>query len=181
MNEPIPDMPRNHIPNLRIGHLNVRGLEHHIDGIKLLLDGNQYQIFAVTETKLKSSSPAGPIRIPGYNFVKHSLPCGRGRGTRACGGIGIYVQKGIKATPIVKSVFDPTTPTGQRIEFLAVQLKINQLNICVAAFYNPVCSNPYFSQVYEKVLIDLLDFGIDRLFIVGDFNINVKSTHPSAN
>ncbi|XP_058839336.1 uncharacterized protein LOC131694845 [Topomyia yanbarensis] len=174
-------MSTSNLSNLRTGHLNVGGLERHIDGVKLLLDSNQYHIFAVTETKYKPSSPIGPIRIPAYNFVRHSLPCGRGRGTKTCGGIGIYVRKGIKATPVLKSIFDPTTPIGLRIEFLAIQIRINDLNLGVVTFYNPLCSNPYFSQVYEKVLIDLLDYGFDRLFIVGDFNINVKSPHQTTN
>lgn len=171
----------NNLSNLRIGHLNVRGLERHIDGVKLLLNKNQYHLFAVTETKLKVTSPVGPIRLPAYNFIRHSLPVGRGRGTKTCGGIGLYVRKGIKATPILKSSFDPAVPVGQRFEFLAVQVKINELSICVVALYNPVCTNTNFSQCYNKLLLDLLDIGYDKLFIIGDFNINVASPQPTMN
>lgn len=138
-------MPNN-LSNLRIGHLNVRGLEHHIDGVKILLDKSQYHFFAVTETKVKASSPVGPIRIPAYNFIKHALPSNRGRGSKTCGGIGLYVQKGIKAKPILKSPFDPEVPIGFRFEYLAVQAIINEQNICVIVLYNPVCSNPHFSR-----------------------------------
>lgn len=167
--------------NLRIGHLNVRGLEHHIDGVKLLLSTNQYHIFAVSETKLKSSSPMGPIRIPNYNFIKHSLPAGRGRGTKSCGGVGFYVKKGIKATPIIKSTHDNNQPIASRVEYLAIQIKIGELKIGVVVLYNPSCSNQSFSQNYEKVLLELLDFGFDRTYIVGDFNINVAANIPSTN
>lgn len=174
-------MSRTNLPNLRIGHLNVRGLECHIDGVKLLLDQTPYHFFAVSETKLKVSAPAGPIRVPAYNFIKNSLPAGRGRGSRTCGGVGLYVQKGIKATPILKSSPDPEVPVSQRFEYLAVQAKINDHNICVVVIYNPVSTNPHFAQGYEKLLLDLLDVGFDRLYVVGDFNINVTSTQQSAN
>ncbi|XP_062704412.1 uncharacterized protein LOC134286758 [Aedes albopictus] len=60
--------------NLRIGHLNIRGLERHIDGVKLVLDKQQYHFFGVTETKMRASAPTGPVKVPGYNFIKHSLP-----------------------------------------------------------------------------------------------------------
>lgn len=173
-------MPTN-FQNLRIGHLNVRGLERHIDGVKIILDKKQYHIFAVTETKLKSTSPIGPIRIPGYDFIRHSLPSSRGRGTNACGGIGFYVQKGIKATPLVKSSFDPATPLNLRVEFMAILMKINDWDCCVAALYNPLGTNPNFAQNYEKLLLDVLDVGFDRLFVVGDFNVNIAASQPSTN
>lgn len=38
-----------------------------------------------------------------------------------------------------------------------------------------------FSQHYEKLLLDRLDYGADRTFIVGDFNINVAYNQPSGN
>lgn len=173
-------MSNNH-SNLRLGHLNVRGLENHIDGIKLLLNATNYHLFAVTETKLKASSPAGPIRVPAYNFIKHSLASSRGRGSRSCGGIGLYVRKGLKATPVLKSSFNPELPISQRLEFIAVQIKINDLNIGIVVLYNPVVSNPNFAREYEKLLFDLQDFAFDRIFVLGDFNINVRSSQPTTN
>lgn len=167
--------------NLRIGHLNVRGLERHIDGLRLLLDRNQYHFFATTETKLKASAPVGPIRVAGYNFIRHSLPAERGRGTKTCGGVGIYVQKGIKAVPVAKSDFCPDIPIAQRFEFLALQSKINDLNIGIVVIYNPSGSNQLFARSYEKLLFDLVDFNFDRIYLVGDFNINVAAAIPSAN
>lgn len=104
-------MSRPNNSNLRIGHLNVRSLERHIDGVKVLLNPSQYHFFAVTETMLRPSSPVGPIRIPGYNFIRHSLPSGRGNRRRSFGGVE-HIQKGIKATPITKSTY----PLGPETE-----------------------------------------------------------------
>lgn len=67
-------MPNNYYNNLRIGHLNVRRLEAHIDAIKLLLDKTKYHLSAVSETKMKASAPVGSVRVPGYNFIKHCRP-----------------------------------------------------------------------------------------------------------
>lgn len=173
-------MPSNHT-NLRIGHLNVRGLECHIDGMKLVLNKNQYHFFGVTETKMKSSSPIGPVRLPSYNFIKHCLPSGRGRGSKSCGGVGLYVQKGIKATPVLKSAFNPDIPIGQRFEFLVVKSRINDLNIGIAIVYNPNVGNQYFAMEYEKLLLDIQDLGFDRVFLLGDYNINVSLPHPVGN
>ncbi|KAL9699348.1 hypothetical protein quinque_002789 [Culex quinquefasciatus] len=64
---------------------------------------------------------------------------------------------------------------------MVVQIKVNELSIGVAVLYNPSCTNPNFSQHYEKVLLDMLDFGFDRTYIVGDFNINVAAGSPSVN
>lgn len=174
-------MPNNNISNLKLGHLNVRGLETHIDDIKLLLHKTEYHFFAVTETKLKSSAPVGPVRVPAYNLVKHSLPSNRGRGSKCCGGIGIYVVKGLKAIPVLKSTFDPSVPLAYRFEYLVVQVKVNDINIGIATVYNPNVANPYFAREYEKLLLDIQDLAFERLFVVGDFNINVKAPQPSAN
>lgn len=169
------------LSNLRIGHLNVRGLECHIDGLKLLLDQNQYHFFATTETKLKASSPVGPIRIAGYNFIRHSLPSDRGRGTKTCGGVGIYVRKGIKAVTVAKSDYCANIPVALRFEFLVVQAKINNINIGIVVIYNPTGSNQLFAQNYEKLLFELVDFNFDRIYLVGDFNINVTTPVFTAN
>lgn len=169
------------IANLRIGHLNVRGLEHHIDGVKLLLDAQQYHFFGVTETKMRASAPVGPVRVPAYNLIRHSLPSGRGRGSKACGGVGLYVRQGLKATPVIKSTHDIAAPIATRVEYMVVQIRINELNVGVAVVYNPSCSNPSFAVLYERVLLEMLDLGFDRTFIMGDFNINVASVLPSLN
>lgn len=154
--------------HLRIGHLNVRGLERHIDDMKLLLNKKQYHFFGLSETKLKVSAPVGPIKIPGYNFIRHSLPCGRGRGSKTCGGVGFYVAKHIKVKTISKSHFDADVPIAQRFEYLAVSANINNYNVCVVALYNPRCNNQSF-------------INFDRIYIVGDYNINVSSTVVSGN
>lgn len=167
--------------NLRIGHLNVRGLECSIDGVKLLLDKQNYHLFGLTETKMKQSAPVGPVRIPGYNFIRHCLPSKRGRGSKTFGGVALYVKKGIKATPILKSSFDTGLPIASRFEFLAVQIKVNNLNICVVVVYNPSGANQLFAASYEKLLLDLLDFGFDRTFIIGDYNINVGGAQQCFN
>lgn len=57
---------------LRIGHLNVRGIKRINDEAKLILDEKQYHFFGLNETKLKASAPPGPIKIPGYNLIRHS-------------------------------------------------------------------------------------------------------------
>ena len=167
--------------NLRIGHLNVRGLERHIDGVKLTLDKQQYHIFGVTETKMRKSAPIGPVKVSGYNYISHTLPSGRGRGTKACGGVGLYVKKGIKTTPIIKSTFSNDHPISKRVEYLVTQLVINGMNIGVAVIYNPSCANDLFVQAYEKLLVDLMEYNLDKLFLIGDFNVKVRMTQPSYN
>lgn len=167
--------------NLRIGHLNVRGLERHIDGIKLILDKKQYHFFGLSETKLNITAPVGPINIPGYNFFRHSLPGGRGRGTKTCGGIGLYVAKNIKVTPVMKSSFDSSIPIAQRLEYLVVKAKISNYDVGVVVLYNPTCNNQLLIQSYEKLLLDMLEINFDRIYIVGDFNINVTAHQPSCN
>ncbi|XP_058817699.1 uncharacterized protein LOC131681007 [Topomyia yanbarensis] len=81
----------------------------------------------------------------------------------------------------MKSELNLDLPIASRVEYLAVQANINELNIGIVVFYNPSCSNQQFSQSYEKLLIDLLDFGFDRMFLVGDFNINITALQPSVN
>lgn len=164
-------MPRN-LSNLRIDHLNVTGLERHI---------NRYHFFATTETKLKLSSPVGRIRVPCYNLIRHKLSAGRGQGRRVCGGIGLYIQKGVKAVPFLKSTHDPDLPPISRFELLAVRTRLNDLNICVVVVYNPSCYNPNFSNNYKKLLLNLLEHDFDRIYVVRDFNVNVAATLPSAN
>lgn len=95
-------------------------------------------------------------------------------GSKSCGGIGLYVKKGIKAIPVLKSTLNPNAPIGQRFEFLVVRSRINDLNIGIAIVYNPCTGNQRFAQEYEKLLFDIQGFGFDRLFLLGDYNINVS-------
>ncbi|KAL9705207.1 hypothetical protein quinque_008725 [Culex quinquefasciatus] len=94
---------------------------------------------------------------------------------------GLYVRQGLKATPVIKSTHDNAATIATRVEYMVVQIKINELNVGVAVVYNPSCSSPTFAVLYEKVLLEMLDLGFDRTFIVGDFNINVASVLPSLN
>ena len=91
------------------------------------------------------------------------------------------MRKDIKATPICRSSFDQVVPIASRVEYFGIQVRINQLNVGVVVLCNPSCSNQLFAQNYEKLLIELLDFKLDRIFIVGDFNVNVAASVPSGN
>lgn len=77
-------------------HVNIRSLLPVFDDITRFIINNEYDIFAITETWLKSTTPTASISINGYDIFR------RDKQTRG-GGIVIFVKTTLKCKMIIFS------------------------------------------------------------------------------
>ena len=63
---------------LKCGHINVNGLYHKIEEIRLLLTEAKIEVLAVSETHLNADITDKEIQIDNYTFVKKDR-VGRGK------------------------------------------------------------------------------------------------------
>ena len=55
---------------LKCGHLNVNGLYHKLDEVKVLLEETKFDILALTETHLQDAATDSEIAIKGYMLFR---------------------------------------------------------------------------------------------------------------
>ena len=81
------------IQNLKIGHMNIRGLKSKIKEIASIAEEEKYDIMVFTETKLKNKESRN---IPGYKQKSMNRESD-------AGGVIIYTKKEIKAKLVKKN------------------------------------------------------------------------------
>lgn len=83
---------------LKIGHLNIQGLQNKFDQVDLMLNdsGNEIHIFGLSETKLRDFHPDSAFNIKNYQLFRKDRFISRERREQG-GGIIVYVRNGVKA------------------------------------------------------------------------------------
>ena len=83
---------------LKIGHLNIQGLQNKFDQVDLMLNssGNEIHIFGLSETKLKNFHPDSAFNIDNYQLFRKDRFISNERREQG-GGIIVYVRNGVKA------------------------------------------------------------------------------------
>ena len=145
--------------NLKIAHINARSVPKHIDEIKRVLLSTDFDIFAISETFIKTGTPKHLFKIDGYNFFR------KDRLSKNGGGIGLFVKEQIKTKLI-------TLPQGiVHPEVLFTELTINQTKLAVGVIYKPP-KIPYgtFAMLHEALAYITTKY--IHIIILGDMNIN---------
>ena len=57
-------------PGLKIAHLNIRSLPKHLDGFKILMADNPFDVVCLSETWLNSTWSDTELHIDGYNIIR---------------------------------------------------------------------------------------------------------------
>lgn len=145
------------LKQLKIGHINIRSLTSHFSDFKHIVLQNEYHILGVSETWINNSIVDNIVQIDGYKFV-HTDRVGRG------GGVGLYVKDNIKFTVINLT---------NTIEQQWLKFSLNKTTFVVGVVYRPPsmsCVN--FLEVFESSVSTVIPLA-DKVFCVGDFNINL--------
>jgi hypothetical protein len=98
---------------LKIAHLNVNGLLHKIDQLRLLTLRTKIDILAITESKINSDVTDAEIYIPNYNLLRLYRD-------RHGGGVAIYCHENL-------SLFAQTNMSNNEYESLWVKIKLSLL------------------------------------------------------
>ena len=83
---------------LKIGHLNIQGLQNKFDQVDLMLNdsGNEIHIFGFSETKLRDFHPDSAFNIKNYQLFRKDRFISNERREEG-EGIIVYVRNGVKA------------------------------------------------------------------------------------
>ena len=149
---------------LKIGHLNIQGLQNKFEQIDLLLNNshNEIHIFGLSETKLKNFHPDSAFTIDNYQLFRKDRFISRERPEQG-GGIIVYVKNGVK----VERRLDL-----ERNEIECVWLEVspkNSKSFLVGILYRHpnegVQWNEHFEDLMENILANQKE-----IYLLGDFN-----------
>ena len=157
---------------LKIGHLNIQGLQNKFEQVDLLLNnsGNEIHIFGLSETKLKNFHPDSAFIIDNYQLFRKDRFISRERREQG-GGIIVYVKNGVK----VERRLDL-----ERNEIECVWLEVSpkkSKSFLVGTLYRHPNEGAQWNEYFEDMMETILG-NQKEIYLLGDFNrdlINVNT------
>ena len=142
--------------DLKIGHLNTVSIPKHYDELKPII--NKFQIFASSETNIRSNTPESLYNFEGYNFFGSN----RSKGTL---GVGLYVNSQIEAKRI-RTNFKQSQP-----EMVFVECKFRKTILLVGVIYkSPGVSYKTYEEITESIASITTKY--THVILLGDYNVN---------
>ena len=141
--------------------LNCRSLCPKIDDLRLLAEAKSPHVILLCETWLDDSISNDEICINNYNLIRRDR-------SRHGGGIAMYVRDNIPFSTIL---------SHPSIEFLLISLKLKHCSLLCALFYRPPSSDSTALSLLESSLEAIPPAKLKNLVLLGDFNIDVTTTH----
>ena len=150
---------------LKILHLNINGLLHKLDYVKMLADKIKFDVLSSNQTKLDGSIGDKDIEIPGYTTYRKDR-------NKYGGGVLLYIVDSIESYPITEL---------QHTEFEVVWTKIcfkRTKPIIIGSLYRPprrqnVLGNMKDLQKYLTETKSKLGQGHKEIHLFGDFNCDM--------
>ena len=176
-NSDVPAVPKlqsteNHQkPKIKIGHLNIRSLKNrvHLLQLRILVRDNDFDIFSVSETWLKSIVTNAEVEIAGYKLSRQDRP------KTAGGGVCVYTKASLKVK-VLKDL-SSVSATGFHQLWLQIQHKRMKSILLCATYKPPECPTTSFTDDFSDNYMKALSFGKD-VFILGDLNCNLLKNCP---
>lgn len=144
---------------LRIGHLNIQGINNKIDQLKIMLQSNfnKIHMLGLSETKLSDHHAESVFEINGYQ-----KPFRKDRNSNG-GGLIVYVKNGISCVrrhdlelDTLECIWVEITPT-------------NSKSFLVAHVYRPPSSTAQWNELFEDSLEKAFNQDLE-MYLLGDFN-----------
>ena len=157
--------------SLTVGLLNVQSLKPKLLDLTYELQHGGYDLMALNETWLRSSTPTHLLTLPGYRLLRADRPDGRGYG-----GVALAARDSISTSPLKVSV-EPNP--NSRLEALWVLVKPDKRRkFILGVVYRPprhkvADLEADFSDLeaqYQRVSID---YPLLKILICGDLNCDL--------
>ena len=157
-------------------HFNIHSIQKHIDSLCTLLltlenDSFQFDIIAISESKLTKSSPKPQvdISIENYHFPE-SIPTEASKG-----GVLLYVNKKHNAKPRNDlNIYEPKLLESKFIEIINPKMRNDIVGI---VYRHPNMDTNNFNDLKIRPLLQKLALEKNKnITIAGDFNINLLNT-----
>ncbi|XP_075162722.1 uncharacterized protein LOC142235352 [Haematobia irritans] len=154
--------------NLSFGHLNCQSIRpscssNKLDEIANILVDSTIDLFAISETWMKSPVSTKSVSISGYDFVRNDRPARRG------GGVGIYISKKLRYRTIFRS------DCYGECESLFIEVVCGSEVVLFGVVYLPHGNFSAFASTHETLLSSYA-----HIIIVGDFNRNLFNISHSS-
>ena len=156
----LPNLRKNYLNNVILGHLNVNSLSSKLSEIKELQNMCRLDVLVLSETKLDGSFKQEILDIDGFTCVRQDKRSNSG-------GLLAYISKNIPFSIGNISV------CNDEIECMSVELNISEEKILLLCMYknpktDPVLFKRFFNETCEKVLESY-----ENIVIIGDLNFNM--------
>lgn len=148
--------------------VNMRSLCNKLQDFSHFVLEKSLTVVAVTETWFQKNYPDSFYSINGYNLFRQDR---NGRG----GGVALYVAEHIRC-----NVLQLNIDYVSSVEYLLAKIKIGRVSVGVAVVYRPDNLDPGNLNILSDIIICLQSSNIDKLLILGDFNVNLLEHSPSS-
>ena len=157
--------PNKSYADFTICHANIRSLsEDKLRRIKTSL-ANEFDIIALSETFLSSTTPDSKLELPGFNSIIR-----RDRTTGAGGGVAFYASRCL----VTKRREDIE---NQHVELLWVEVRLHNNKFLFGVVYRPPNAPVSFWDYFQDSLDKAKNSGIDKVVIMGDLNADPNTNH----
>ena len=147
---------------LHFCHLNVNSLLSKVDELRDITNYVKLAILGITESKLGSSVTNAEVNINGYSIIRNDR-------SRNGGGVACYIRNDLHFN--IKKIFLNSIEHVFFFEILIPKVK----PIAIGIFYRPPNENDFlniFSNEFQQI-----DSKTNEIFLLGDFNINLLTSH----
>ena len=158
---------------VHMAHLNIRSLWNKIDLVRQTIKSSNLDMMSLSESWLNESMNSSLINIPGYLCIRHDRSWTENNATKKGGGICCYVKDNIQVSHVE---FNMST---KDIELLWISLNFpKSKKLIIGNVYRPPEGNvKSFCDLLDSTLTLIRDKqnNSHEIFILGDFNINVRT------
>ena len=155
------------LKGVRIVHINARSLYNKLDDITNTF--HQCDIIVITETWLTNVIPTSSINIGGFTVIRQDRHINV---NKKGGGICIYVKNSFMFDRI-----DEICNVSPDCELMGIRVKMGYIKPCyILGVYRPPTGNMSKFMDGLNVVLNDLDLTKTELFILGDINIDYKSS-----
>ena len=145
---------------IRLAHLNINGLTHKLDELRLLIASTDLDVLALTETHLSNDIHDNELIIENYNILRND----RNNGLTPWGGTAIYFNESLSAHEFT---------SDHDIEATWIDITIKGQKLLVGSVYRPPKDNA-FLQKFNRALNEVSHRS--NIIVFGDFNIDISKT-----
>ena len=158
-------------------HLNCRSICNKTELIQQHIQALNLEVFTLSETWLNESLPSTMFAVKGYNFVRldrNWKSTGQANTTKG-GGVAVFVKENISVSVNEYSRHNIRCETAE-----VLWVSINQQNMrktVIGTIYRPPQGDvKEFVKILNENIIDILGSKHLELYIMGDFNIDYRSS-----
>ena len=152
---------------LKIAHLNINGLLHKLNVLKVLLEETNFDILAVTETHLQANIPDDKVKIENYDLLRRDRKTDNG-----WGGVIVYHKELLNG-------IEYKTMNESDLEMIWLECNVKSQKFLVSCVYQPPQEHRTFLEKFENIIREVTSKR-RNVIILGDLNIDMLEENQAS-